>query len=89
MISSPIFGCGSRAPEAGFERGGGAVVDGAFLDRVEGLSGDAVLGAKRGHRPSRSIRWPLGDRETDTGINGFDTAHSSKIEEKCHHQTGP
>jgi len=36
-----------------------------------------------------SIRRPLNDRETDTGINGVNTAHPSNIEGKCHDQTPP
>lgn len=38
------------------------------------------------HCPTRRIRRPLRDRETDTGIDRLNAAHPSQIEENCHHQ---
>ena len=50
---------------------------------------DGVLEAKRAHRVSRRIRWPLRDRETDTRINRVEAGYASNIEAKCHHQRAP
>lgn len=56
-------------PRAGLQRSCLALGLGARQDQVEGLAGDAVLGAKRSHRAPWGIRRPLRDGKADTRIN--------------------
>ncbi len=52
----------------------------AFSDPIKRLARQTMLETEGRHRPARRIIRPLGDRETNTRINRFNSAHPSNIE---------